>query len=441
MHAVLIPMLGVAAAMVAVVTTTAEATAQPTTGYTAVWRPGTGAQWWRSSMTTDEFKAQDDTYFKQGLRIRSLAIRGGRFTAVWQPGSGAQFWRSGMTTDEFKAQDDIYFKQGLRITSLDIDNGRFAAVWQSGTGAQFWRSGMTTDQFKAQDDTYFKQGLHIAALEIDNGRFAAVWRPGSGAQHWRSGMTGAEFEAQDQTYFRQGLRVTALVIDGGRLAAVWQPGSGTQWISRGRCRIDFQTEDTAYFSQGLRLSFIKLQDQAAGAYRYPWRSGDTMTVTQGNNTAGGSHTGVQSFAFDFNFPAGTQIRAARDGTVDWVEETLNATFNPNQPASPTNTPFKAGSPQNWGNAVRLRHAGGFTSWYFHIQFNGVLVNRGDVVQSGQPIATSGNTGRSTQAHLHFQVQADAIDWGQTVPITFGNNCEVPTTGTKVTSNNANAKFP
>ena len=104
--AVPILMLSVAAAMVAVVTTTAEATAQPTTGYTAVWRPGTGAQWWRSSMTTDEFKAQDDTYFKQGLRIRSLAIRGGRFTAVWQSGTGARFWRSGMTTDEFKAQDD-----------------------------------------------------------------------------------------------------------------------------------------------------------------------------------------------------------------------------------------------------------------------------------------------------------------------------------------------
>jgi murein DD-endopeptidase MepM/ murein hydrolase activator NlpD len=440
MHIVITLMLGVAAGVAAVITPTAEATAQQT-GYAAVWRPGSGVQWWRSEMSVDEFRAQDETYFKQGLRITSLATRSGRFTAVWRPGNGVQWWRSGMTANEFKTQDDTYFKQGLRITSLDIDNGRFTAVWQAGSGAQFWRSGMTGTELEAQDRTYFKQGMRIALLETDNGRFAAVWRPGSGVQWWRSGMTGAEFAAQDQTYFGQGLRVTALAIDGDRLAAVWQTGSGTQWVSRNRCRIDFQTEDAAHFSQGLRLSFIKLQNQAVGAYHYPWRSGDAMRVTQGNNNAAGSHNGSQSFAFDFAFSAGTQVRAAREGTVEWLQESSNATFDPTQPVSPTNTPFKAGSLQNWGNAVRLRHAGGFTSWYFHIRLNGVLVNVGDTVQRGQPIATSGNTGRSTQAHLHFQVQADSTDWGQSVPITFGGNCEVPTGGTTVTSNNGNAKFP
>ncbi|MGH7462594.1 MAG: M23 family metallopeptidase [Longimicrobiales bacterium] len=92
--------------------------------------------------------------------------------------------------------------------------------------------------------------------------------------------------------------------------------------------------------------------------------------------------------------------------------------------------------QNWGNAVRIRHPGGFTSWYFHIQANGVLVNVGDVVTQGQVIATSGNTGRSSVAHLHFQVQADSTDWGMTVPCTFGENCEQPITSDSVTSDNA-----
>ena len=424
--------------LVAFVMHPADAAAE--TGYAAVWRPGSGAQWWRSGMTVDEFKAQDQTYFNQGLRIKSLALRGGRFTAVWQPGSGVQWWQSGMTLDEFKAQDQTYFNQGLRITALEIDSGRFAAVWRPGSGVQWWRSGMTFDEFKAQDQTYFNQGLRITALEIDNGRFAVVWRPGSGAQWWRAGMTGAELEAQDQTYFGQGLRVAALAIESGRYAAVWQPGSGTQWLSHRRCLVDFKTEDTAHFGQGLRLGFIKLQDQAAGAYRYPWKSGESHKVGQGNNNPSGSHNGSQAYAFDFSMAAGTQIRAVRAGTVEWLQENLTATYDPTNPTTPTNTPFAGGSLQNWGNAVRIRHLGGFTSWYFHIQSNGVLVNVGDTVQRGQPVATSGNTGRSTRPHLHFQVQADSTNWGQSVPISFGD-CKVPATGATVTSDNGNANFP
>jgi len=58
------------------------------------------------------------------------------YAAVWRPGGGAQWWKSGMTVDEFKAQDQTYFNQGLRITTMDIDNGKFAAVWRPGSGAQ-----------------------------------------------------------------------------------------------------------------------------------------------------------------------------------------------------------------------------------------------------------------------------------------------------------------
>lgn len=431
-------MLGVAvAAVAAVVMPPASAVAA---GYAAVWRPGSGTQWVRSGMTFDEFKAQDLTYFNQGLRIKSLAIRDNRVAAVWQPGSGTQWVKWGLTADEFKAADTAYFNQGLRISSLEVYGGRFAAVWRPGSGTQWVKWGLTGDAFKAADLGYFKQGLRITALELDNGRFAAVWRPGSGTQWVKWGLTGAQIEAQDQTYFNQGLRLMQLAIENGRYAAVWQPGSGTQWWSRARCLVDFQTEDTAHFAQGLRLGFIELQDEASGAYRYPWKSGVSRNVGQGNNNASGSHNGSQAFAFDFSMPVGTQIRAVRGGTVEWLQESQTTTYNPNQPTTASNTPFAGGSLQNWGNAVRLRHPGGFTSWYFHIQPNGVLVNVGDTVQRGQPIALSGNTGRTSGPHLHFQVQADSTNWGQSVAIAF-QDCEVPTGGDTVTSTNANSNFP
>jgi murein DD-endopeptidase MepM/ murein hydrolase activator NlpD len=402
----------------------------------AVWRPGSGAQWVRWGMSADEFKTQDTTYFGQGLRISSLALRDGKIAAVWRPGTGTQWVRWGMSGDEFKAQDTTYFAQGLRVSLLEIEGGRIAAVWRPGTGTQWVRWGMSGDELKAQDTTYFAQGLRITSLAIEDGRLAAVWRPGSGAQwvHW--GMSSGDITAQDRTYFAQGLRITSLVIEAEKYAAVWQPGSGTQWWSSRRGVVDFTTEDSAYFAHGLRIACLELQDDPVGAYRYPWKGGASHTVGQGNNNPSGSHNGSQAWAFDFDMPAGTEIRAARGGTVEWLQENLTATYNPNLPTGPGNTPFPAGSLDNWGNAVRLRHAGGFTTWYFHIQASGVLVNVGDEVTQGQAIALSGNTGRSSGPHLHFQAQADSTDWGQTVAHTFGANCEQPATGASVTSDNA-----
>jgi murein DD-endopeptidase MepM/ murein hydrolase activator NlpD len=249
-------------------------------------------------------------------------------------------------------------------------------------------------------------------------------------------MSFDQFATRDRTYFAQGLRITSLVHAGGKYAAVWQPGSGAQWWSSRRCVVDFKTEDAAYFSRGLRIVCLELGDNPSGAYKYPWKGGVTHTVGQGNSNPSGSHNGSQSFAYDFSLPAGTEIRAARGGTVEWLQENLTATFNPNLPQGPGNMPFPNGSLQNWGNAVRLRHAGGFTSWYFHLEANGVLVNVGDVVTQGQVIARCGNTGRSSGPHLHFQVQADSTDWGQSVEHTFGANCEQPASGASVTSDNA-----
>jgi hypothetical protein len=405
--------------------------------FSTVWRPGSGTQWVRWNMSGDDFKAQDTTYFNQGLRVTSLVIKNGKITAVWHPGNGAQWIRWGMSSDAFKTQDTTYFNQGLRVTSLAIENGNIAAVWHPGSGAQWIRWGMSGDEFKAQDTTYFNQGLRVTSFVNDHGKLAAVWHPGNGAQWIRWGMTGADLVTQDKTYFDQGLRITSLVSENSSYAAVWHPGSGAQWWSGRRGVVDFKTEDAAYFSRGLRIMCLDLQEDPTGAYRYPWKGGVSHGVGQGNNNPPpGSHNGSQAFAFDFSLPSGTRICAARAGTVEWLQENLTANYNPNQPNGPGNQPVPAGSVQNWGNAVRIRHSGGFTSWYFHIQTNGVLVKVGDSVTQGQEIAISDNTGRSSGAHLHFQVQADSTNWGQSVACSFGNDCQVPTGGDTVTSDNA-----
>lgn len=54
-----------------------------------------------------------------------------------------------------------------------------------------------------------------------------------------------------------------------------------------------------------------------------------------------------------------------------------------------------------GMAVTVDHGGGIVSWYLHN--SQLLVSVGQQVSAGQQISVSGNTGFSTGAHLHFQI--------------------------------------
>ena len=97
--------------------------------YLAVWRPGAGAQWWVTGWSYDDFKAKNQAYFDQGLRLTSLRVRDGRYTGVWHPGSGAQWWVTGWTYDEFKAKDQEYFNQGLRLEMAHAGMPASDAEW------------------------------------------------------------------------------------------------------------------------------------------------------------------------------------------------------------------------------------------------------------------------------------------------------------------------
>jgi murein DD-endopeptidase MepM/ murein hydrolase activator NlpD len=69
----------------------------------------------------------------------------------------------------------------------------------------------------------------------------------------------------------------------------------------------------------------------------------------------------------------------------------------------------AGYRGTYGNAIELDHGQGVTTFYAHNQEN--LVEPGDTVQAGTPIAQVGSTGRSTGPHLHFELRKDgqAVD--------------------------------
>ena len=94
---------------------------------------------------------------------------------------------------------------------------------------------------------------------------------------------------------------------------------------------------------------------------------------------GRSHEGI-----DLAGPVGTDVYAADAGVVTEAGATSSG----------------------YGIAVKIDHGNGRTTYYAHN--SKVLVKVGETVYRGQHIAESGNTGRSTGPHLHFETRFDGV---------------------------------
>ncbi len=66
---------------------------------------------------------------------------------------------------------------------------------------------------------------------------------------------------------------------------------------------------------------------------------------------------------------------------------------------------KNNTAQNWGNTIIIKHAEGLYSKLSHLKKQSIKVTKGSYVRKGDIIAACGNSGRSPEPHLHFQVQS------------------------------------
>jgi murein DD-endopeptidase MepM/ murein hydrolase activator NlpD len=90
------------------------------------------------------------------------------------------------------------------------------------------------------------------------------------------------------------------------------------------------------------------------------------------------HTGL-----DFPAAVGTPILAAAGGVV------VVQQYHP-----------------DYGNMIEIDHGNDLITRYAHA--SKVLVKKGDLIKRGQKIAEVGTTGRSTGAHLHFEVMVQGV---------------------------------
>jgi lipoprotein NlpD len=93
----------------------------------------------------------------------------------------------------------------------------------------------------------------------------------------------------------------------------------------------------------------------------------------------GRHQGV-----DLPAPEGTPVEAAGDGRVVYSGQGMSG----------------------YGNVVVIKHNQDWSTVYAHNAIN--LVKEGQGVERGQVVAEVGRTGRSTGAHLHFEVRRRGV---------------------------------
>lgn len=90
------------------------------------------------------------------------------------------------------------------------------------------------------------------------------------------------------------------------------------------------------------------------------------------------HTGI-----DIGIAQGTTVKAAMSGTV-----------------------LSTGTSSVGGKYIKLEHKNGFITYYGHL--SSISVKKGANVKANAKIGLSGNTGRSTGPHLHFEIRQNSI---------------------------------
>ena len=75
---------------------------------------------------------------------------------------------------------------------------------------------------------------------------------------------------------------------------------------------------------------------------------------------------------------------------------------------------------NWGNTIIIKHAEGLYTKLCHLKKDSIQVKKGDLVNQGDILAHVGNSGRSPQPHLHFQVQETPFIGSKTLDYPLGH---------------------
>lgn len=148
------------------------------------------------------------------------------------------------------------------------------------------------------------------------------------------------------------------------------------------------------------------EDINSFAYSLPYEKGKSYLLVQAYQSKILSHK--DAFALDFKMKKGSKICAARAGIVVAVkEDSKKGGLRPKYLSE--------------GNHVIIKHDDGTYGNYWHLKYNGALVNVGDTIQQGQAIGLAGKTGYAAFSHLHFEVTTELSPGHNQIPTQFATS--------------------
>jgi urea transporter len=172
------------------------------------------------------------------------------------------------------------------------------------------------------------------------------------------------------------------------------PGSPEENLAYFRTRL---ARFGAYHGVPLRAPFLGAWVCTQGvdgevSHRGPWRHAYDFEVVDASDR---KHRGSGGEPADY-LCYRTPVLAAADGVVARVVDGV-----------PDNSIGELNLRQNWGNLVIVQHGPALFSMVAHLAPGSLEVREGEVVRRGDRLGLCGNSGRSPEPHLHFQLQRTA----------------------------------
>lgn len=223
------------------------------------------------------------------------------------------------------------------------------------------------------------------------------------------------------------VQISRLAVDGAE-SYVWSSEDGKMYISaslhEGRILglllrpSDPRATDGKYTSHAYRMPFEGEWTVAWGGantmlnyhYEYPQQryAYDLFIARDGASLEGDPKDNTSYFAF------GQPVVAPLGGKVVKVVD-----------AHPDNVPFdKPLTEEAAGNHVVIDHGNGEYSLLAHFKQGSIQVKEGDTVKQGDRLGLCGNSGNSSDAHIHFQVSDNpSLDEAVSLRIRFEDGSE------------------
>lgn len=130
---------------------------------------------------------------------------------------------------------------------------------------------------------------------------------------------------------------------------------------------------------------------------------------------GRTHTGSGDAVADY-YVYGRPVRAPADGIVAGIHD-----------GEPDAAPGEPDRLRRGGNRIVLQVAPEEYLFLMHLEAGSIRVTPGQPVRRGEVIARVGNSGNSTEPHLHLHLQdTPTHDWGQGIPFHFADYVDVAT---------------